>query len=117
MKTAHDIIIQPIVTEQSAAQSMDGKYTFKVARGATKPEIAQAVEKLFQVKVLRVNTMNYRGKNKRQGNHVGRTSDYSKAVITIDMEPSANSWNESGGTKRTSERKYKTSIEECGFGI
>lgn len=117
MKTAHDIIIQPIITEQSTAQSMEGKYTFKVARNAKKPEIAQAVEKLFQVKVLSVHTMNYRGKNKRQGYHVGRTSDYRKAIVTIDMEPSANTWSEAGGQTRTADKNYKTSIEEFGFGI
>lgn len=117
MKTAHDIIIQPIITEQSAYQSMDGQYTFKVARAATKPEIAQAVEQLFQVKVLRVNTMNYIGKNKRQGMTSGRTPDYKKAVVTIDMEPASKSWKTSGGETQTSDKKYKTSIEDFGFGI
>ena len=109
MKTAHDIIIQPIITEQSAYQSMDGQYTFKVARAATKPEIAQAVEQLFQVKVLRV--------NKRQGMTSGRKPDYKKAVVTIDMEPASKSWKTSGGETQTSDKKYKTSIEDFGFGI
>lgn len=117
MKPAHDVIIEPIITERSAGQSMDGKYTFKVSKTATKPEIAQAVEQLFQVKVIGVNTMNYRGKNKRMGYHVGRTSDFRKAIVTIDMEPGQKTWTEAGGKSASSDKKYKTSIEEFGFGI
>ena len=61
-----DIIIAPIVTEKSNDLLQEGKYTFKVNKKATKVEIAKAVEKLFEVKVLKVNTMNVNGKKKRR---------------------------------------------------
>ena len=60
-----DIIIKPIITEESNEGLQEGKYTFKVNKKATKIEIAKAVEKLFEVKVLKVNTMNVNGKKKR----------------------------------------------------
>ena len=60
-----DIIIAPVVTEKSNDQLQEGKYTFEVNKKATKFEIAKAVEKLFDVKVLKVNTMNVNGKQKR----------------------------------------------------
>ena len=69
---AEDIIIAPIVTEKSNDGINEGKYTFKVNKKATKPEIAKAVEKLFEVKVLSVNTMNVSGKTKRVGRNVGK---------------------------------------------
>ena len=62
-----DIIIKPIVTEKSNMDLQEGKYTFRVAKKATKIQIADAVEKLFNVKVLKVNTMNVDGKKKRVG--------------------------------------------------
>ncbi|MBR6504947.1 MAG: 50S ribosomal protein L23, partial [Clostridia bacterium] len=62
-----DIIIKPIITEKSSMDMQEGKYTFKVNKKATKPEIAKAVEKLFEVKVLKVNTINVKGKEKRVG--------------------------------------------------
>lgn len=61
---AEDIIVKPIITEKSNDAMQEGKYTFKVAKNATKPEIAKAVEKLFNVKVLKVNTINIDGKRK-----------------------------------------------------
>ena len=61
-----EIIIAPVVTEKSNDELQEGKYTFKVNKKATKVEIAKAVEKLFQVKVLKVNTMNVNGKKKIQ---------------------------------------------------
>ena len=83
MKTAQDIIIKPVITEAS----MDGlamkKYTFKVAAGATKPEIAKAVEELFKVEVLSVNTISMKKKPKRLGVHFGYTSEWKKAVVTL----------------------------------
>ena len=63
---AEEIIIKPIVTEKSSADLQDGKYTFRVAKKATKIEIKRAVEKLFGVKVLKVNTMTVKGKEKRK---------------------------------------------------
>ena len=69
---AEEIIIAPIVTEKSNNGLQEGKYTFKVNKKATKVEIGKAVEKLFGVKVLNVNTMNVNGKKKR----VGYTGNY-----------------------------------------
>ncbi len=68
MKTAHDIILKPVITENSMAGIADKKYTFKVATDATKVEIAQAVETLFPgAKVAKVNTISVRGRFRRQG--------------------------------------------------
>ena len=116
MKTAHDIIIKPIITEKSTYDAAEGKYTFAVDVNATKTEVRHACEKLFDVKVLKVNTMNYDGKNKRMGVHQGKTASWKKAVVTIDMEPKAESFLTKGGKVSQSSRKYKTSIEEFGFG-
>ena len=82
-----EIIIAPVVTEKSNDQLQEGKYTFEVNKKATKVEIAKAVEKLFEVKVIKVNTMNVNGKKKRVGYHVGKTSDWKKAIVTIDTNP------------------------------
>ena len=82
-----DIIIKPIITEKSSSGIQQGRYTFEVAKKATKIQIADAVEKLFEVKVLKVNTINVRGKKKRVGVHVGKTSDWKKAIVTIDTNP------------------------------
>jgi len=78
---AEDIILAPVVTEKSTMDMQDGKYTFKVAKKATKVEIKNAVEKLFEVKVLKFNTMIVKGKEKRVGVHQGRTSDWKKAIV------------------------------------
>lgn len=80
---AHDIIIRPIITEQSIAAAADKKYTFEVAKTANKTEIKKAVEKIFGVKVAKVNTANFDGKLKRMGRNVGYTSSYKKAVVTL----------------------------------
>lgn len=74
-----EIIIAPVVTEKSNDELQEGKYTFKVNKKATKVEIAKAVEKLFEVKVLKVNTMKVNGKKKRVGYHTGKTSDWKKS--------------------------------------
>ena len=83
MKLAQDIILRPIITESSMFGIQDKKYTFQVAKDANKIEIAQAVEKLFDVKVAKVNTLNVRGRYKRQGMHGGYTPAWKKAVITL----------------------------------
>ena len=80
---AEDIIIRPIITEKSSVAMSEGKYTFEVNKKATKIDIRNAVEKLFEVKVLDVTTMNVKGKPKRQGVHQGKTSDWKKAIVTI----------------------------------
>lgn len=83
MKTAHDIILAPIITENSMMGVADKKYTFKVATDANKIEIAKAVEKLFGVEVAKVNTMNVRGRYRRQGMHGGYTAKSKKAIVTL----------------------------------
>ncbi len=80
---AQDIIIRPVITEQSMTQAQDKKYTFIVAKNANKTEIKKAVQEIFKVKVEKVNTMNYAGKNKRMGKHEGKTSSFKKAVVTL----------------------------------
>ena len=82
MKAAQDIILTPVITERSVDDMAESKYTFKVAKDANKVEIAKAAEELFQVQVLKVNTVNCTGHTKRMGRSVGK-----KAVITINPEP------------------------------
>ncbi|MBR7061120.1 MAG: 50S ribosomal protein L23, partial [Eubacterium sp.] len=80
MKTAQDIILKPIITEESMAGLMIKKYTFKVAKTANKIEVAKAVEELFPgTKVAKVNTMHVRGRKRRQGYNVGYTPSWKKA--------------------------------------
>lgn len=115
MRIAEDIIISPYITEKSNDDMAYGKYTFVVDRKATKTEIRQAVEKLFSVKVLSVNTMNYEGKNKRVGVHQGRTSKWKKAIVKIDTEAKPNIYMTEGGKEVVNNRKYKTEIEDFGI--
>ena len=109
---AEEIIIAPVVTEKSNDELQEGRYTFKVNKKATKVQIAQAVEKLFNVKVLKVNTMHVNGKTKRVGYHVGKTSDWKKAIVTIDTNPSDVSYLGKGGKEVKVSKKYKDSIDE-----
>jgi large subunit ribosomal protein L23 len=107
-----DIIIKPLITERSNDNMQGGKYTFKVAKNATKIQIAQATEKLFNVKVLQVNTMTVRGKVKRVGAHEGKRSDWKKAIVTVDMNPADKKYLAKGGKEVKIDKKYKDSIEE-----
>ena len=86
MKMVQDIIIKPIITEASMDRLNDKKYTFKVAKSATKPEIAKAVEEMFGVKVATVNTINMKKKPKRLGVHFGYTSEWKKAIVTLTAD-------------------------------
>ena len=108
---AEDIILAPVVTEKSNMDMQEGKYTFKVAKKATKVEIKNAVEKLFEVKVLKVNTITVKGKEKRAGVHQGRTSDWKKAIVTIDTEGKDISYLGKGGKAVKVSKKYNTSID------
>ncbi len=83
MKMIQDIIIKPIITEASMDMIAEKKYTFEVAKNATKPEIAKAVEEMFKVDVLCVNTINMKKKPKRLGVHFGYTSEWKKAIVTL----------------------------------
>lgn len=83
MKDYRDIIIKPIITEKSMGLLADNKYTFIVDKRANKTEIKNAIETIFNVRVEKVFTMIIKGKPKRMGRHVGRTSDRKKAVIVL----------------------------------
>ena len=107
-----EVIIKPIVTERSSEDLQEGKYTFKVNKKATKVEIAKAVEKLFEVKVLKVNTITVKGKEKRVGAHTGMTPDWKKAIVTIDTNPSEKTYLAKGGKEVKVSKKYKDSIDE-----
>ena len=109
---AEEIIKAPIVTEKSSSEIQNGKYTFEVNKKATKIEIANAVEKLFGVKVLRVNTISVKGKEKRMGAHSGMTPDWKKAIVTIDTNPEDTTYLSKGGKEVKVDKKYKDSIEE-----
>ena len=108
---AEEVIIKPIVTERSSEDLQEGKYTFKVNKKATKVEIAKAVEKLFEVKVLKVNTITVKGKEKRVGAHTGMTPDWKKAIVTIDTNPSEKTYLAKGGKEVKVSKKYNDSIE------
>ena len=86
MKNVHDVIIRPIITEDSMSRLADKKYTFEVASDANKIEIKKAVEEIFKVEVLKVNTMSVKAKNKRVGYHLGKTSEWKKAIVTLKSD-------------------------------
>ena len=82
--TAYDIIKRPVITEQSMEMTEMKRYTFEVAKSANKIEIAKAVEEIFGVKVVKVNTLNMQGKEKRTGAYPkGRRPSWKKAVVTL----------------------------------
>ena len=83
MKAAQDIILTPVITEDSMDRLQANRYTFKVAKDANKIEIAKAVEELFGVKVAAVNTLNMKSKPKRVRYVEGRTAEWKKAVVTL----------------------------------
>ncbi|OHW62422.1 50S ribosomal protein L23 [Andreesenia angusta] len=83
MRSPHDIIRKPLVTEKSMSDMSEGKYTFVVDKSANKTEIKNALEKIFGVKVEKVNTMNMKGKLKRMGANVGRRASWKKAIVTL----------------------------------
>ena len=115
-KAPQDIIIKPVISEKSSYDTAIGKYTFLVAKTATKTDVRKAVEQLFDVKVVSVNTVNYDGKKKRQRYVEGTTASFKKAVVTIDMEAKEASYLGKGGKTTKSDKKYKTAIEEFGIG-
>jgi large subunit ribosomal protein L23 len=84
MRHAHEIILRPLVTEKGMlAREKNNQFHFKVDPGATKLEIAQAVEKAFAVKVVEVRTINVPGKKKRRGRLIGRKPDWKKAIVRL----------------------------------
>ena len=86
MKSADTIIVKPVITERSMDGVASKRYTFEVMDGATKPEIAHAVEEMFGVKVKSVNTINMKKKPKRLGVHTGYKSAWKKAVVTLTAD-------------------------------
>ncbi len=81
--SAYDVILAPVITEKSTMASEANQVVFKVRRDATKPEIKAAVEQLFKVKVLAVNTINRKGKTKRFRGLKGKQQDVKKAIIRL----------------------------------
>ncbi len=86
MRTSYDVIVRPIVTENSMLQTSDRKFTFEVLKDANKTEIKKAVEAVFGVKVENVNTMHVRGKLKRQGRTEGYTRSWKKAIVKLTAD-------------------------------
>jgi large subunit ribosomal protein L23 len=81
---AYDVVVAPVITEKSTNVSEHNQVIFKVADTATKPEIKEAVEALFNVKVKAVNTLNRKGKQKVFRGFRGRQGDYKKAIVTLE---------------------------------
>uniref|UniRef100_A0A7C2EJ73 Large ribosomal subunit protein uL23 n=1 Tax=Ammonifex degensii TaxID=42838 RepID=A0A7C2EJ73_9THEO len=86
MRDLHDVLRRPVVTEKSMALLSENKYTFIVDPTATKTDIKKAVETIFKVKVLKVNTMWVKGKAKRVRRAVGKTPNLKKAIVTLRPE-------------------------------
>ena len=86
MKLAQEIILAPVITEESMMGTAVKKYTFKVAKDATKVDIKKAVETLFGVKVEKVNTMNVRGQFRRYGRFEGYKASWKKAIVTLTAD-------------------------------
>ncbi len=83
MADLRSIIRRPIVSERTMALMEENKYTFVVDLGATKPQIREAVEQIFDVKVEKVNTMRVTGKVRRMGRNEGKRPDWKKAIVTV----------------------------------
>ena len=79
----YDMIFAPVITEKSASMEAEGKYVFKVDVRANKTQIKQAIEKLFNVKVESINTMNTHSKTRRVGKYSGKTNRYKKAIVKL----------------------------------
>jgi large subunit ribosomal protein L23 len=80
----YDIIVSPVITEKATMASEHNQVIFKVAPKATKPQVKEAVEKLFDVKVKAVNTLVRKGKTKRFRGIAGKQSDFKKAIVTLE---------------------------------
>ncbi len=83
MRSPYDVLVKPMISEKTIALMEDDKYTFFVAKDANKIEIKQAVEEIFDVTVVDVNTRNQKGKVKRMGRFVGKRPDTKKAIVTL----------------------------------
>lgn len=83
MNNYSEIIIAPVITEKAAYATENNVYTFKVAKDANKIEIKKAIESLFGVTVIKVNTLITKAKDKRVGKYTGKTKTYKKAIVTL----------------------------------
>ena len=84
MKTVYNVLVGPMLTERGAMlKEQENKVLFKVVKDANKIDIKRAVEEIFKVKVERVATMNYNGKNKRMGRYMVKRPDWKKAIVTL----------------------------------
>ena len=83
MKDPREVIIRPIISEHSYDMMQENVYTFEVSKSANKVEIAQAVEEIFDVTVVKVNTLNVKAKPKRVRYQVGKTRTWKKAMVTV----------------------------------
>lgn len=84
MKQAREIVIAPLITEKtSSVQNANNSYTFRVSVNANKIEIAKAIENIFKVDVIKVNTILQRGKVKRMGRYSGKRADWKKAIVKL----------------------------------
>ena len=83
MKDPREVIIRPVITEHSYDLMENNTYTFEVAKDSNKVEIAQAIEAIFNVKVVKVNTLNVKPKPKRVRYHMGKTRTWKKAMVTL----------------------------------
>lgn len=82
----YDIIRRPVISERSMENTTEKKYTFIVDKKANKTQIKKAIEEIFEVKVEKVNTMNYDGKTKRVGRNVGKTASFKKAIVKLTQD-------------------------------
>ncbi len=83
MRNPRDIIKKPLISEKTMRMLEENKYTFRVDPRANKIEIKNAIAELFSVNVVEVTTMNVKGKEKRMGRYVGRTTNWKKAIVTL----------------------------------
>lgn len=86
MKSPYDVIRRPIITERTSDMMAEKKYVFEVDRSVNKTEIKNAVETIFKVKVVSVNTMNMAGKPKRYGRYSGYRPNWKKAIVTLSPD-------------------------------
>ncbi|ARU61067.1 50S ribosomal protein L23 [Tumebacillus avium] len=86
MKNARDIIKRPVITERTTDLMEENKFVFEVDLKANKTEIKAALEEIFGVTIDKVNTLRVPSKKKRVGRHVGRTSEWKKAIVTLTAD-------------------------------
>jgi large subunit ribosomal protein L23 len=89
MKNPRDLIKRPIITEETSDMMNENKYVFEVSMKSNRTEVKQAIEAIFKVKVMKVNTMIMPSKPKRYGRYSGYTSQWKKAIVTLSADSKA----------------------------